>query len=105
MVLDFNVATNAIQTSIYRLFRSSFLSSINRILLFLLFIFPKKWLVKGDIKRSWLLVVIFVFLCSFTFIKSRSYSDPMTFYNSAISQNSNSALAYNNRGIIKDEQK
>jgi len=71
------------------------------ILLFLLFIFPKKWFEKEDIKRSWLMIAIFVFLCSFTFIKSRSYSDPMTFYNSAISQNSNSAIAYNNRGNVK----
>ena len=74
------------------------------ILLFLLFIFPKKWLGKGDIKRAWLIVVIIVFLSSFTFIKSRSYSNPMTFFNSVISQNPNSVLAYYNRGTIKRER-
>ncbi|MGD0709679.1 MAG: tetratricopeptide repeat protein [Bacteroidales bacterium] len=74
------------------------------ILLFLLFIFPKKWLLKGDIKRSWLLIAVLIFLSSFTFIKSRSYSDPLIFYNSAISQNPNSALAYYNRGIFKKDK-
>ena len=74
------------------------------ILLFILFIFPKKWLKKGDINRPWLLIVVFIFLSSFTFIKSRSYSDPMTFYNSAISKNSNSAVAYNNRGLLKSDR-
>jgi len=74
------------------------------ILLFLLFIFPKKWLKKGDIKISWIMIAIIIFLCSFTFIKSRDYSDPMTFYNSVISYNSNSALAFNNRGKIKSNK-
>jgi tetratricopeptide (TPR) repeat protein len=68
------------------------------IILFLLFVFPQKWLLKGDIKISWLMVVPLVLLSSFTFIKSGSYSDPVTFYNSAISQNPNSSFAYNNRG-------
>ena len=72
------------------------------ILLFALFIFPKKWLVKGDLKISWLVVVVIIILCSFTFIKSSAYSDPMTFYNSVISQNPNCAMAYNNRGNLRN---
>ena len=77
------------------------------ILLFLLFIFPKKWMAKGDIKRYWLLAAVFVFmlLSSFTFIKSHSYSDPMTFWNSAVSQNPNSAMAYFGRGNEKKDRK
>jgi len=75
------------------------------ILLFSLFLIPKKWFENGDIKRSWLMIVVIVLLSSFTFIKSRAYSDPMTFYDSAISYNSNSALAYNNRGHIKFNKK
>ncbi|MGD1043775.1 MAG: tetratricopeptide repeat protein [Bacteroidota bacterium] len=71
------------------------------IMLFVLFTLPKKWFENGDIKKSWLMVVIFVFLCSISFIKSRPYSDPMTYYNSAVSQNSNSDFAYHNRGYIK----
>jgi Flp pilus assembly protein TadD, contains TPR repeats len=71
------------------------------ILLFMLFIFPKKWFEKKDIEISWLMVAIFVFLSSITFVKSRSYSDPMTFYNFAISQNPDNALMYNNRGYVK----
>ena len=71
------------------------------ILLFVLFIIPKKWMAKGDIKRAWLLAAALVVLCSFTFIKSRSYTDPATYYNSAISHNPISALAYYGRGIIR----
>ena len=70
------------------------------ILLFLLFIFPKKWLENGDIKRSWLLIALII-LSSFTFIKSLPYSDSLTFYNSAILQNSKSPIAYCNRGFIR----
>jgi len=70
-------------------------------LLFLLFILPKKWMVKGNVKRYWVLIIIFIFLSIFTFSKSCSYSNPITFYNSAINQNSNSTFAYNNRGILK----
>jgi tetratricopeptide (TPR) repeat protein len=71
------------------------------ILLFMLFIFPKKWFEKKDSKSSWFMVAIFALLSSITFVKSRSYSDPMTFYNSAITQNPNNALMYTNRGTIK----
>ncbi len=76
------------------------------ILLFVLFSFPKKWLEEKDIKRK--IVVnggyfcIFALLSSLTFIKSRSYSDPITFYNSSISQNPDNVLMYINRGYAKD---
>lgn len=71
------------------------------LLLFILFIIPAKWLKNGGMKQSWILVVVIVLLSSFTFIKSQAYSDPMTFYNSAISHNSDSAPLYNNRGYLK----
>jgi tetratricopeptide (TPR) repeat protein len=71
------------------------------ILLFVLFILPKKWFVKGDIKRSWIMIVVLLILCSSTFINSRSYSDPLNFYNSAISKNQHSAIAYCNRGFMR----
>jgi tetratricopeptide (TPR) repeat protein len=71
------------------------------ILLFVLFIIPKKWFEKKNIKSSWLMVAIFVLLSSITFVKSRSFSDPMTFFNAAISQNPDNALMYNNRGYVK----
>jgi tetratricopeptide (TPR) repeat protein len=76
-----------------------FLLPLIGIMLFLQFIFPNKWLVKGDIKVVWFLVSLL--LSSLTFIISRSYSDPLTFYNYAVSQNPNSALAYCNRGYVK----
>jgi tetratricopeptide (TPR) repeat protein len=74
------------------------------ILLFFLFMFPKKWLVKGDVRNLWIYVAVIVFLSSFTIIKSRPYSDPLTFYNSAISNNPNSAIAYYNRAYIKSNK-
>ncbi len=70
------------------------------ILLFVLFSLPKKWFEKGDIKKPWIMVAVFLILSVFTFINSRAYSDPMTFDNSAISKNPDSALAYNNRGAL-----
>lgn len=78
-----------------------FLLPLIGILLFILFIVPKKWFEKKDSKSSWLLVVIFIFLSFITFVKARAYSDPMTFYNSAIDQNPASAFAYNGRGYLK----
>ncbi|HNW97549.1 MAG TPA: tetratricopeptide repeat protein [Bacteroidales bacterium] len=70
-------------------------------LLFLLFVIPRKWLVNGKIKRSWILIAIIIFFSSFTFMKSRPYVAPLTFYNSAIKHNPNSAIAYYNRGYVK----
>jgi tetratricopeptide (TPR) repeat protein len=78
------------------------------ILLFVLFILPKKWIEEKDIKRK--IVVnggffcIFALLSSLTFIRSRSYSDPITFWNSSISQNPDNPLMYNNRGYVKDNR-
>jgi len=73
------------------------------ILMFLLFMFPSKWLEKGDLKISWIAVLVLLLLSSFTFIKSRDYSDPMTFLNSSINHNSNSAISYILRGNVKSE--
>jgi tetratricopeptide (TPR) repeat protein len=71
------------------------------IVLFVLFIIPKKWFENGDIKKPWLMVLVLILLSFYTFNKTKAYSDPMTFYNSAITHNKNSAFAYNNRGFIK----
>jgi hypothetical protein len=71
------------------------------ILLFVLFILPKKWFEKESFKGSWLLIGLFTFLSIITFVKARSYSDPMIYYNAAISQSPDNALMYNNRGYVK----
>jgi len=71
------------------------------ILLLLLFMFPQKWLQKGDSKMTWILVVIIVLLSSLSFVQSRSYANPLAFYNAAVSQNDQSALAHSNRAVIK----
>jgi tetratricopeptide (TPR) repeat protein len=74
------------------------------ILLFVLFLFPKKWFEKKDIKSAWLTIGLFVFLSAITFVKARTYSDPMTFWNTAISQNPKNVMNYINRGYIKDNR-
>jgi len=73
------------------------------VLLFSLFTLPTKWYVNGDIKNSWILIAAIVFLSSFTFVKSASYSNPMSFYNAAVTNNPNSAIAVYNRGNVKKE--
>ncbi len=75
------------------------------ILLFLLFSIPKSWFLNGDIKRIWIFIAVIIILSTVTFMKSESYSDPMSFYNTAVSQNPNSSLAYNNRGVLKNDKK
>ena len=78
-----------------------FFLPLTGILLFVLFSFPRKWFEKKNIKNAWIPVVIFVFLSSATFVKARSYADPMTYCNSIISQNPHNALMYNNRGYLR----
>jgi tetratricopeptide (TPR) repeat protein len=76
------------------------------ILLFVLFSLPKQWLAERDIKLKILIngvyICIFATLSALTLINSRIYSDPMTFYNSSISQNPHNSLLYNNRGNLKN---
>jgi hypothetical protein len=72
------------------------------ILLFVLLVMLKGWYEKRNIIISRLMAGVFVFLCFFSFVKSGYYSNPMIFYDSAVSHNPNSALAYNNRGLAKN---
>ena len=76
------------------------------IVLFILFSFPKKWIEEKNIKKTIIVngvcFCIFAALSSLTFINSRSYSDPVTFYNSSIARNPDNALLYNNRGNAKN---
>ena len=74
------------------------------ILLFALFLLPRKWFEKANSKSFWLLIALFVILSSFTVIKSRSYSNPMAFYDSAINHNSDCTLAYYNRGNFRNNR-
>jgi tetratricopeptide (TPR) repeat protein len=78
------------------------------ILLFALFSIPRKWLEEKDMKRKLAVnggyFCVLALLSSLTFIKSRSYSDPITFYNSAISQNPDNVLMYINRGYARDSR-
>lgn len=71
------------------------------ILLFVLLSFPEKWSFSG-MKYFWIMIAVLIFFSATTFINSRSYSDPMTFYNTAISQNPKFSIGYYNRGLIYD---
>jgi tetratricopeptide (TPR) repeat protein len=80
-----------------------FLLPLFGILLFiLLFRFPK--LSIGKIRSSWIFLIISIMLSSFTFLNTRSYSTPLVFYNTALSQNSDFAIGYYNRAIIFEKQ-
>ena len=74
------------------------------ILIFLLFIFPKKWIEKGDIKSTWLLISFVIFLSIFTFYKSHFYSDQKSYCDLLVSENPKSNLVYIARGIVKLNQ-
>jgi protein O-mannosyl-transferase len=74
------------------------------ILLFVLYLLPEKWFKNGDIKSPWIMVVVIVVLSSFTFVKTRAYSDPLSFYHEAASAGSYSPLAFYNKGnIVKNK--
>lgn len=74
------------------------------ILCFLLFSLPENWIRKGNIKNSWIIIVIILLFSSVTIVQSRSFSDPMTYYDAAIKQNTASSFIYNNRGFMLAEQ-
>lgn len=69
--------------------------------LFLLYIIPKPWIQQNNRNLTVTMVVVFLIFSSFTFINSRSYTDPNSFYTAAANHNSNSALSFNNRGGFK----
>jgi tetratricopeptide (TPR) repeat protein len=71
------------------------------ILLFLLIVYSKKMPFSGSYKISFFIGIIFIFFCSFAFFKSRSYINKDEFYNSVITYNPNSSMAYNNLGTEK----
>lgn len=74
------------------------------ILFFVLIIMPKKWGEDGNIKNNSFFIITIIVLSSITFLKSQSYSDPMTFYSAAISKNPKSDFAFNNRGLLYNSQ-
>ncbi len=75
------------------------------ILLFVLFCVPQKWLAvenrKIKIAMTGGFICVLAFLSSVTAIHSRAFSDPMTFWNTSISQNPRNILMYTNRGYEK----
>ncbi len=80
-----------------------FLLPLVGILILILFSLPTAWIEQSKYKNSWIFIFIIVVFSSFTYVQSRAYSSPINFYNSAISSNEKSELAYNNRGFIFGE--
>ncbi len=81
-----------------------FFLPLTGILLFLLFLFADKGLIIEKRTYLWLGWVMIILLSAITFINSRAYANPMTFYTEAIAQNPDCALAYNNRGVLYEHQ-
>ena len=73
-------------------------------LLFVMFLFPKEWSLKSKKISNRVMLALLLILSVSTFVKSRSYSDPMTFYNSAIDNNPQSDFAYIHRGYLYQTQ-
>lgn len=71
------------------------------IVLFVLILIPRNWMDSGMLQKTLLCVAVILCLGALSFIKYQAYSDPITFYNTAISQNQNSAIAYYNRGTMR----
>jgi tetratricopeptide (TPR) repeat protein len=53
----------------------------------------------------WIIILLFLVFFSLSFLKTRSYSNPLSFYNSVIVQNPTSCFAYNNRGYLFFKQR
>ena len=71
------------------------------IMLFLLFLIPKKLMEANDTRLTRLMVAAVVVLSSATAVVCQAYADPLTFYNSVISHDPDNALMCNNRGNVR----
>jgi Tfp pilus assembly protein PilF len=78
-----------------------FLTPMIGILLLILFFISEKWIksFRSPLPITAFSIISIVFLC-LTYHKAQVYSDSQTFYNSAVSQNPSSAIAFNNRGQL-----
>jgi len=90
------------------MFRHVFIDYLNHrfllpfigMLLFVLFIIPQRWMQPwGTATKG--LIVYGIVLCFFTLKDTQAFANPIAFYNAAIDNNPNSALAYSNRGNEK----
>jgi tetratricopeptide (TPR) repeat protein len=77
-----------------------FLLPLIGILIFFLVNIPRRWL-EFDAVINGIALSLLTILGYTTFTASSAYKGPMDFYNSALTLNPGSALAYNNRGFIK----
>ena len=75
------------------------------ILLFLLLCIPENRFSKNKKHFNLMAAIIFIVFATVSFINSRSYSDPLAFYDAAICANPRSAIACNNRGVVYRSKK
>lgn len=65
---------------------------------------PATW--RGQPRRvaSWIMVGLIIIFSILTIVKTRAYSDPMSFYNTAIGHNDRSDMAYHNRAVLLENR-
>ena len=71
------------------------------ILLFLQLHVPRKWLERNAARLSGGLTGLVVVFAGASAIASRSYADPLSFYDAVVAHNPTNALMHNNRGNVK----
>jgi protein O-mannosyl-transferase len=81
-----------------------FLLPLIGILLFAVTALPHHWIEQLQNKKAWIVIVLIASLAFNTFIKTKAYANPTTFYNEALDKNSESCLIYYNRGCYKINQ-
>lgn len=73
-------------------------------LLFIFMVIPQKTDIRTSRKNTWIWVIMVAAMSLVTLMKSQSYRNAETFYNSAIKQNPQFAIGYYNRGIMFNEK-
>ena len=99
--LLFAMPTMLYRNEFYDFLNHRFFLPLIGILLFIILLVPGKSLEKYDVRITWLMVAATVVLALTTAVMCRAYENPLTFYDSVISHNPNSALMYNNRGSVR----
>jgi len=78
-----------------------FLLPLVGILLLCLTAISVKWIDIVLLKKQWIVILVIFCLSSYSFVKSRAYTNSLQFYDAAVLQNPNSPIAHFNRGCLK----
>jgi tetratricopeptide (TPR) repeat protein len=99
--LIFVMPTMLYRNEFYDYLNHRFFLPLIGILLFMIFLIPRKSLEDYDVGITRFMVVAVIVLSFTTAVTCRVYANPLAFYNSVISHAPNNALMYNNRGNVK----